>query len=85
MEVKPFCQTNILEVVTPVTSLESLTLDFTNQPRSSMDYLSLALLNLFGLYPNVKFLKLSHIPLNLESSLFELAEYAKQNSNLKTL
>jgi hypothetical protein len=34
MEVKPFCQTNILEVVTPVTSLESLTLDFTNQPRS---------------------------------------------------
>ena len=73
MEVKPFCQTNVLEEVTPVTSLESLTLDFTNQPRSKMEYLPIAFVNLFGLYPNVKFLKLSHIPFNLESSLRELA------------
>ena len=77
MEVKPFCQTNFLEVVTPVTSLESPTLDFTNQPMPQIEYLSLALINLFGLYPKVKFLKLSHIPLNLESSLSYLAEYAQ--------
>ena len=63
MGVKTFCQTNFLEVVTPVTTLESLTLDFTNQTSPLMEFLSLALLNLFSLYPNVKFQLLSNIPL----------------------
>lgn len=62
MEAKSFCQSNFLEVVAPVASLESLTLDFTNQPRQ-MEYLSLALVNLFGLYPQVKFYILRNIPL----------------------
>ncbi len=84
MEVKSFCQVNLLEVKNPVTSLESLTLAFTNQP-TQMEYLSLALVNLFGLYPSVKYLKLSQIPLNLESSLIHLVDYAKGNSKLKTL